>query len=274
MTMQAGARSRRQPTLKQLFVAGILLGIPLIGAVAASSASAHGHHRRRPKPAVSFSLARRVTAGAPISFTWTASHLGKDSKLVIQQPEGTAHTWRSILRLRGNGGSGELPGVALGKYRYRLAALQGRKVLAQKVAGTAVFGEVPFSTLLSAPREPVFATPSTSFPYVMETWGASQPALSVEHNHCLSVHIAFVASYYEAEESYHAQGTATVTVVQESREPKGASAPFEAVGSLDAELVPGQSWAMNTVAQRSPEGAGHLYLNGYAICDSTEPFRS
>src|SRR5882724_2388847 len=43
--------------------------------------------------------------------------------------------------------------------------------------------------------------------------------------------------------------TGVVTIVQESRDPTSASAPFDGIGSLDAELVPGQSWSMTTYSE-------------------------
>jgi hypothetical protein len=177
------------------------------------------------------------------------------------------------MRLSGNSGSAELPGLPLGKYRFRIADLAGQRVLAQQVSGIAVFGQVPFSTLFGESGAGVLATPTNSFPYVahwgVSRWGDSELAFKVEHNHCLSVHIAFVGSFY------HAHGTTTLALVQESRDPVSASAPFEAIGSLDAELVFGQSWAVSIQSTPDPhqetEG-GNTYINGYAVCDSTEQF--
>lgn len=219
------------------------------------------------KPRLTWKLPHTASEGASVRFSWAGSHLGRNHKLVIQKPEGTAHTWRTILRLNGNSGSAELPSLALGKYRFRIADLSGRRVLAQQVAGIAMFGQVPFTRLFGENDAGVLATPTNSFPYVAHWQDDPQPAFKVEDNHCLSVHIAFVAS------EYHAHGTAAITLVQESRDPVSASAPFESIGSLDAELVLGQSWAVNILSKLEAEEY-YTYINGYAVCDSTEPFSS
>jgi hypothetical protein len=62
------------------------------------------------------------------------------------------------------------------------------------------------------------------------------------------------------------KGSGTVTIVQEARQPVSATVPFSTIGSVEAELTPGQTWAVN-----GPDGDS-VHLNGYAICDSTEPF--
>jgi hypothetical protein len=221
----------------------------------------------RPRPAVSLSLAR-ASEGAPISFTWSARHVGS-ARLVVQRPVGTAHTWKTMLKLSGTGGTGELPGVALGRYRYRLAALKGHRVLAQEVAGVSVFGQVPLATLLGeVTHEGVWNTPTTAFPYVATfDQGA---AFSVQHNHCVSVHISFLLVRGGLNSSVDKSGfSGTLTVVQESRDPVSATVPYEGIGSVDAQLAPGQTWGVNTSA--SPEYLEFL-VNGYAVCDSTESF--
>jgi hypothetical protein len=226
----------------------------------APSAFARRHHA--PRPRVSWTPAPAVNEGAPIPFSWRGSHLGRKHRLVVQRPVGTAHTWQTILRLSSNSGSGELPGFPLGTYRLRIADLVGRRVLAQQVAGIAVFGEVPFSTLFGSNNSGVHITPTTSFPYVNYYYGSSH-LFTVEHNRCSHVHIAFVGHHGEYEDP---KAPLTLTLVQESREPTTASAPPEAIGSLDAELVPGQSWGVNIAATPG------VYINGYAVCDSAESF--
>jgi hypothetical protein len=232
-------------------------------ALVPSNASANG------RASLSWTLPRTASAGQAIGFTWHGSHLGKGRKLVIQKPMGTAHTWRTILRLPTNSGSAQLPSLPLGKYRLRIADLAGRYLLAQQAAGVAVFGEVPFSMLFNSP-ERAYATPKYSFPYIAswEDWGNST-AFTVEHNHCNSVHIGFVGAGWVDQEAGNS-GVFTLTVVQESHEPTSASSPWETIGSLDAELVPGQTWAVKIAASAvEPE----LYINGYAVCDSIVPFQ-
>jgi hypothetical protein len=229
----------------------------------------------KPRPAVSLSLAR-ASEGAPISFTWRARHVGH-ARLVVQRPVGTAHTWKTMLKLSGKRGTGELPGVSLGKYHYRLAALKGRRVLAQAVAGVAVFGQVPFAVLFYGSREHSLNTPSSTFRWVKmygvyENRGA---LFSVNDNHCSSVHVAFVETLNEDDYG----SPVTLTLVQESQDPVSASAELQAIGALDANLIPGQSWGLNASYARPSgpyeygnTGSGDLYINGYAVCDSAEMF--
>jgi hypothetical protein len=214
-----------------------------------------------PRASVSLTLPHQVNENAPIPFSWTGSHLGRNHKLVIQRPFGTAHTWRSIKRLSTNSGSGELAGFPMGTYRLPIADFVGRRLLAQQVVGIGVFGQVPFSTLFSAPTS-VYTTPTSSFPYMAGgEIGDDDPILKVERNRCNFVHVAFVPG------PHGEVGTGSVTLVQESRDPVSASAPFDAIGSLDAQVVPGQSWAV--LAPKASVEFGFIYVNGYAICSKS-----
>lgn len=218
----------------------------------------------KPRPALSWSLAKGVREGAPIGFTWSTSHLG-DARLVIQHPVGTSRTWKTMTTLKTRSGSGELPGVPLGKYRYRLAALKGKRVLAQQVVGASVFGEVPFSVLLGNANIQVATTPSYSFPYVDYWEGAynGERVFSAQRNNCIFVHVAFLLTVGEG---YSGKLTAgTITLVQETRQPTAITAPFNTIGSLDAQVTPGQTWAVNG------QHTENVHFNGYAVCNSTEP---
>ncbi len=131
-----------------------------------------------------------------------------------------------------------------------------------------MFGEVPFSKLFNSAEQ----THATS-KYTLYVSFSEYPGLvfTVEHNQCSYAHIAFVGNGGRNVDGREVEvGTVTATLVQESREPTISSAPEEAIGSLDAELVPGQSWAVRLEA---PSLEPVFYVNGYAICDSEEPFR-
>jgi len=259
-----------------------MLAMAVVLALLLAPASAlAARHQRPPKPQLTWTLPTTASAGQPIGFTWTGSHLGKGHKLVVQKPEGTARTWRSIMRLNGNSGSAQLPGVELGHYRFRITDLapvtrphrRSRRhwrphfqVMAEETLGIAVFGEVPFTTLFNS-AEQAHATSSYSFAYVA-SYENGGSVFTVEHNHCSFVHIAFLGGGWWLKGETQTP-TVTATLVQESREPTTVTAPENTIASLDAELVPGQSWALNLLAH-SNEAA--FYINGYAICDSAEPF--
>ncbi|HET7060197.1 MAG TPA: hypothetical protein VFH99_02680 [Candidatus Saccharimonadales bacterium] len=230
-----------------------------------------------------------MSEGQTIPFTWKATgHLGPNYRLVVQRPVGTAHTWKTMLRLKTRKGSAELPGQKLGTYRFRLAALRGHLVLAQKVLGIDAFGQVPFSVLLRNGylttghlENGVYATPSSSFPYVGGAYvgdhGRPNTVFSVNHNRCSAVHVGFVLGETPGEGySYPASIYGVVTLVQQSRDPVASEVPFNGIGSVDAELVPGQTWSL-LVEENNREGklgSPTVYFNGYAICDSTESFFS
>lgn len=243
-------------------------------------------YSRPARPQLSWTIAGTASEGAPIPFSWSGRRLGRGHKLVVQRPVGTGRVWKTILRLPSSSGSGELPGMALGNYRLRLADFAlvprwrrghrvfRRRLVAQRVAGVGVFGQVPFTTLLP-PEGGSYATPTASFAYATswEAWDYNNPGISVPHNHCSHVHIDFVPGK-DPEIAKKINAAGTLTLVQESSDPVDGSAPFNGIGSLDADLVPGQSWAVNASYTENDFLPPRMYVNGYAVCSSTEPFSS
>jgi hypothetical protein len=239
----------------------------LASAILVSSAEA------APKAKVSLTLPTMANEGASFSFSWTGKHLGHNHRLVLQKPVGTARVWKTIMRLSSNRGSAELSGLALGSYRLRIADLVGHRVLAQQVGTLSVYGQVPFSTLFNDHQNKVQTTPQYTFPWVVSHYDGDGPtAFQVSNNNCLSVHVSFVSMEYY---NHSATGTETLTLVQESKEPVSTSVAYNAIGSLDAELVVGQSWAVSQSHVSEHQGSPTMtYINGYAVCKSTEPFKS
>lgn len=278
-------RRGKKPTTARLGT--VALCATAVLAVMAPTASARRHHARAQ---LSWTVSRGVSEGTPIPFSWSSRHLGKKYRLVVQRPVGTARTWKTMLKLKTRRGSGVLPEQALGKYRFRLAALRGHRVLASKVVGIGVFGPVPFSVLFSDSlpgttfgdlESGVYATSSISFPYIGGVWagarGTPNTAFSIRNNPCVAVHIAFVLGETPGEGySRAADVFGVVSLVQQSRDPVTSEVPLNGLGSMDAELVPGQSWSLLAV-ENSREGVSAgptVYFNGYAVCDSTESFFS
>ncbi|MGA7966746.1 MAG: YncE family protein [Gammaproteobacteria bacterium] len=253
---------------------------------AGATASRRHRYLRGRRPRVFWTLPGGVNEGQPIPFSWkVAGRLGRKYRLVVQRPVGTGHVWQTMQRLRGRRGSAELPGQALGTYRFRLAVLEGRRVLAQRVTGVGVFGQVPFSVLFSNglpgttfghQENGVYATSSTSFPYIGGVWagdrGTPNTAFSIRSNPCVSVHIAFVLGETPGEGyTYPADVFAVVSLVQQTRDPVATEVPLNGTGSIDAELVPGQTWSLLAVEndRNGVEAGPTVYFNGYAVCDST-----
>jgi hypothetical protein len=235
-----------------------LLLLPLLGA----SAQAR-------RPVLSLTLpATGADAGAPVTYSWTVSR-AKQVRVVLQRQQGTAHTWRTVVRLQGAGGSGQLPGFSLGRYPFRIAAFGAhKKLLAEQRRTLAVFGSVPLSTLFPYKQSNTYATPTRAFSYTLRfyTGGLENPVLSVTKNNCRSVHLDFVPGEGQAGE------VGTVSLVQETLDPVAVSAAHDVIGALDAALVPGKSWSIN-LSQAGGNDAFTFYFNGSAMCDSTAPWQ-
>lgn len=287
----AGRRPRGTGrTRGRVAVAGLMLLLFLLvmsPQTEAASTALKRHRHRHNRSHVSLTLPSGMSEGQPIPFTWKAAGpVSGKYRLVVQRPVGTARTWRTMLRLRSRSGSAELPGQAIGEYRFRLALLWGHRVLAQQVAGVGIFGQVPFSVLFSdglpgtefgKAENGVYATSSTSFPYIGGVWvgdhGRPNTVFSISRNHCTAVHIGFVLGETPGEGYSHPGSVfGVVSLVQQSRDPVTAEVPLNGIGSVDAELVPGQTWSL-LAEEHDRDGvkAGPtVYFNGYAICDSTE----
>jgi len=224
-------------------------------------ASAHRYH-------VAITLPATATSGNPVPFTWSASAPGA---IVVQKPEGTAHVWRTILRLRGRGGTSTLPPTAIGTYRMRIAAIKGRQTFAESQVLLHVYGQVPFTTLFHKNGVQTVTTPTNTFDYVVVPGLEDTPPLTVTNNHCTSLHIEWdthISGYRPRQLTPELQ--ATLSLVQEAREPQSVTAPYETISTLDAQ-VEGKSWSLeakNSNTQWDLQG----YVNGYGICDSTEEF--
>lgn len=175
-----------------------------VAAVLPGSAMAGGSRRA---PRVAWTFPKTGSEGQPITFSWSASHLGKEHILVVEELERNTDTWNHILRLHGEGGMAQLPAVALGHRRFRIADLvpvpwphrgghrgflRHYRVVAKEASGIAIFGKVPFSRLFRS-AEQVHATPDNTFSYVAH-FASSGSSFTVEDNNCSTAHISFVGS--------------------------------------------------------------------------------
>lgn len=227
-------------------------------------------------PYVSFSLPGSASAGQTIGFTWSAANLPGGSSVAIQQPEGTARVWRTIIGLRGKSGSSALPARGLGAgVQYRIAAFNRRGVLlASWKRSINIFGTVSLATLegQNATDESSYATATSSFTYLNKFGDSNQTenllTVAAHDNSCRSVTIDFVnGDYWSSNWPNESSDSATVTVVQESWSPVSSTSPFNQPGSVTANLVVGQSWAVNAIMPNDNDGA-QLYLDGSAQCDT------
>jgi hypothetical protein len=248
----------------RLLAMAVVLVTALIGAQPASA---------RQKPSVIWTSSRSASAGQPIPITWTSTHVPKGAKLVVQRSVGTAHVWKTALRLSKPDGTAQLPARSLGTYRYRLVVLEGEAIIAKRTITVKVFAKVPFSKYFGQ-QGGVYAAPAVSFPYINYLYGPTSPnmteaVVSVKRSNCISVHVEFITG-----STFPGPGPeptiGTMTIVQQTRDPVSGSAPWNALGTVDADLVLGQSWSV----LGSWTNGAHLpdiFYNGYAVCDSRKP---
>jgi hypothetical protein len=227
------------------------------------------------KPAVTLTLPAQADAGQPIPYSFTAARVRKHDKLVIQRQTGTSKVYRNVgVLVHAPSGSGDLPALALGRYRYRIAVLRKvhrrTRLIASRQARISVFGDIALGRLLSG-SDGTYTTAARTFPYVYQTYasdvtGDTRLTVDAGANRCRSIHFDFVP-----EKSSYAGDPFTLTVVQQSADPVSASARVDEFGVLDAPIVPGESWSLVTSTSAQGQSA-YIDLNGSASCDKVAPF--
>jgi hypothetical protein len=100
------------------------------------------------------------------------------------------------------------------------------------------------------------------------------PAVTLTDNACRSAHFEFVPALPGELEGPDAANTGSITIVQQTLDPMSATAAFNTLGTLEASLVSGQSWSMNSKRTGGGSEGIYIYVNGYALCYSEAPFTS
>jgi hypothetical protein len=196
----------------------------------------------------------------------------------LQTQIGTGRVWEHLMRLSGSRGTGTLPPHSLGKYPVRIAVATGHNhILASRNATLDVFGEVPLGTLLGTEAQ-TYTTSNFSFSYVGRAHADKYDregtawTVSAAHNHCRSIQLQFPVG--DATGTTNKTLMGVVSLVQESAPPVSVSVVSvpPTVYSLEAALVPGQSWSVKLKLTSADEDGLILYasFNGTAICDGTE----
>lgn len=224
-------------------------------------------------PSLGLSIAT-ATAGARISFRWSAARLPRSARVVFQRAVGTGKVWRNVVALHGNGGSATAPALTLGVYPVRVVAITRGRVIALSQRRLRVFGQVPLIDLFptisggTSTQESTTSTGSGTFTYLLDYYvdpGLQGSPLTVNSaaNDCRAIHFNYLpdAAYYGP------AGPAGLSIVQQAADPSSSTAPYQTVGVLDAALTPGQSWALNLTETGGV--SEHLYIDGYGSCDSS-----
>lgn len=224
------------------------------------------------RPRVGVKLPTTINAGQATPFAWTA-HVPSSSTVVVQRQEGAARAWRTMVRLgHAHGGSSNLPALPIGVYTVRIADVDRHgRTLAERRLRVAAFGEVNFSTLFrGGGNGGTYSSPTATFPYVFLFYNGAVnfTAFTVTANPCRSVHLNFIAGPPgggEDEQIMHQHGTATIA--QESADPVSSTAAGNTVARLDAQIVPGQTWALHLAQAQEGTLLFRWYVNGSAVCD-------
>jgi hypothetical protein len=251
----------------------VLVAAAVLGALDVFCGSAAAATR----PHIVWRLPSTGNAGAATPFTYSVTGASKGSTIVVQRQEGTGQVWKTIATLRGRAGSGSLPSFAIGRFTPRLAVL-GRpshhqtSVLASATRSIAVFGTVPFSSLLKGfdgyTSDGVQVTATGAFTYVFDPGEGTNltGALAIgPKNPCRQITVQFLSVVDDS-----GPDLTTAQIVQQSADPVSASVQLNSVGTVTANVVPGQSWGLNL---QSPFLQYHYYypwyINGSGVCDST-----
>jgi hypothetical protein len=148
------------------------------------------------------------------------------------------------------------------------------------------FRRLPFSDLFSitdesgayfnadfgGPTPGVYTTPERTFSYALKAFaneGETFTLATIGNNSCRSVRVRFVPGREGgADDPFFHGSSATVSIVQEGRQPQSATAQFNDTGTVDATLSPGSAWSMNS---RSTVQSMDLFIDGSAECRSGDP---
>jgi hypothetical protein len=238
-----------------------------------------------PRPSAYWNLPStdNANAGTPISFTYKATKIPAGASVAVLKQNSTTHEWNVIANITGRSGSGtgSIPAQQIGKgVKLQIGVVDRGSVLVYENSTLNVFGQVPFSTLetsTSSAGTYTYAAGTFSYQFGFEN-PQTAPLLQVSaaNNDCTSVNLSFIEGDL-ADPSVAEQGDMdTVSVVQQAQSPVSSTVDFNQSGSLNAIVVPGQSWSVNAsatgdVAGIALNGSVATYVNGYAICDSTTP---
>jgi hypothetical protein len=255
--------------MKRLF--GLIAVVALVLAVGAPGAAA------TPRPKMRWESIRTAHVGEPIELSWMLDSLVelKGSRILVQEAraKGGYRTIRNLGEPTGGDlGDATLPAHdVLGQYRYRLVVMLKGKMITQTKETVRVFGRVPLAVLFANQRSwgrgGAYSFPGGRFKYVASVpipAAAETTLFTVGPDHCTAIHMNFVLGGPEP----------TIRLI----DPQGGevwdavTAPGDTVKTLEGTYLIKQPWSV--VAK--PQGEGgfptSLYLNGWASCDSKEPF--
>ena len=113
-------------------------------------------------------------------------------------------------------------------------------------------------------------TASGIFPYAYFFYGDDGydiPAASIgTDNPCRSVTLQFLPADDDADST--AGAVETAEIVQQAQDPVAQTVPYDMIGSISANLTPGQSWGIKLAVQPQTNAVFNTFINGSAVCDT------
>jgi hypothetical protein len=226
------------------------------------------------RPTVTFELpSNRITAGKPFVVTYASRGLSHGTTLYLQKQEGTAHVWRSVLKLKGETGSANAPKVGMGLWRYRVdATIHGASVASSATKSLFSYGGVSFGIICrvaggcgSSSGDVQIGSSVYVYQASYEIEQATYPTYTQEFNYsyktsCASARITFAGSGdFDGAASF----TTYAQVVQTASDAVTASAASGSIGSLSVKFD-GGPWIFNMSA--TDDNFANVYANGTFRC--------
>jgi hypothetical protein len=244
----------------------------LIGSAAPALAAPTKTH-----PSVTFKFkSARVNANAKPTVEYSSSHVPAGSILYLQRDFGTKHVFKNVKKLVGQSGSVAVPGVAMGRYLYRLVAVRSKKdVAVSSTRSLFSYGKVTIAQLCRRSRKTDFRgadcgpgtdqVGSSVFNYAAQDQdgndGPNQDAaVQAQDSSCRAISITEAVSNDDAQE----QGTTSqsVQLTQSAADALGATSPVGTIGAFSAHISSG-SWDLEFYTD---SGGNTVDFNGSLQC--------
>jgi hypothetical protein len=233
------------------------------------------------KPSLSFAFAtNQVDQNAAVTISVAAKGLPKKTKIYVQRQFGTKRSFKNVAAAPASG-TVSLPGVATGKYAYRLVAVKKVKKHRTKIVATSgvktlySYGNISVAQLCArssntrvsycqANTKPVGGQVFSYSAYsIAEEGPEGDAAVQAQKSSCRSAHLEFAVSNDWADDGVT---TAGVALYQETADMATAATGARQVGVADF-AIGSPSW--NLVFWTEPDGDGTVYWRGTFNCFTT-----
>ena len=214
--------------------------------------------------------------GQHLDFDYTVSGVGAAPMIFLQRTFGTAHVWKSVVRLSHLAGSAEAPTAPQGVYKYRLHVANKGRVWTSPVESAYFYGHVSLLAICNSYKlQNNNMTCGTGTEQVggKDYAYAANDAFNVQYpNYTLSMQ-ANSTTCRRAVITFAGQTNGGYDVylqmIQSRSDPESAIASKNAIGTFRAALD-GGAWILNM--SQDSGGYVEVYMNGYFDCYSPTGF--